>query len=130
MPRVKVFFITPGEQQPGFFLATSSEVTAMNSLKTTLLPTLLTILMVTTGSAIGGRAGMAFAFTMFLGMIFFLLVLRQARIEVVRDRGEPGARSSAVPGMLISKAVSCPPTARMIVGPSMLESIYLLPEVL
>src|SRR5512138_1261892 len=43
----------------------------MNRLKTTLLLSLLTILMVAMGSAIGGRSGMVFAFVMALGMNFF-----------------------------------------------------------
>jgi heat shock protein HtpX len=43
----------------------------MNSLKTTLLLSLLTVLMVTMGSAIGGTSGMVFAFIMALGMNFF-----------------------------------------------------------
>jgi heat shock protein HtpX len=43
----------------------------MNNLKTTLLLSLLTILMVTMGSAIGGKSGMVFAFVMALGMNFF-----------------------------------------------------------
>jgi len=43
----------------------------MNNLKTTLLLSLLTILMVTLGSAIGGKSGMVFAFVMALGMNFF-----------------------------------------------------------
>ena len=43
----------------------------MNNLKTTLLLSLLTILMVTMGSAIGGKSGMVFAFIMALGMNFF-----------------------------------------------------------
>lgn len=43
----------------------------MNSLKTTLLLSLLTVLMVTMGGAIGGSSGMVFAFIMALGMNFF-----------------------------------------------------------
>lgn len=43
----------------------------MNRLKTTLLLSLLTILMVTMGSAIGGKSGMVFAFVMALCMNFF-----------------------------------------------------------
>jgi len=43
----------------------------MNRLKTTLLLSLLTILMVSMGSAIGGRSGMVFAFVVALGMNFF-----------------------------------------------------------
>jgi heat shock protein HtpX len=70
MPRVKVFFITLGEQQPRL-LATSSEVTAMNRLKTTFLLSLLTVLMVLMGSAIGGKSGMVFAFFMAAAMNFF-----------------------------------------------------------
>jgi len=43
----------------------------MNRLKTTLLLSLLTVLMVFMGSAIGGRTGMVFAFFMALAMNFF-----------------------------------------------------------
>jgi heat shock protein HtpX len=43
----------------------------MNRLKTTLLLSLLTILMVFMGSAIGGKSGMVFAFIVAIGMNFF-----------------------------------------------------------
>lgn len=43
----------------------------LNRFKTTLLLSLLTILMVAMGSAIGGRSGMLFAFVMAVGMNFF-----------------------------------------------------------
>ncbi len=43
----------------------------MNQLKTTLLLSLLTVLMVLMGSAIGGKTGMVFAFFMALAMNFF-----------------------------------------------------------
>ncbi|MRR34770.1 protease HtpX, partial [bacterium] len=43
----------------------------MNRLKTTLLLTLLTLLMVAMGSAIGGQSGMVFAFLMACAMNFF-----------------------------------------------------------
>ncbi|MSM38499.1 MAG: zinc metalloprotease HtpX [Geobacter sp.] len=43
----------------------------MNQLKTTLLLSLLTVLMVLMGSAIGGKTGMVFAFCMALAMNFF-----------------------------------------------------------
>jgi len=43
----------------------------MNRLKTTLLLTLLTLLMVAMGSAIGGKSGMVFAFFMACAMNFF-----------------------------------------------------------
>jgi heat shock protein HtpX len=43
----------------------------MNRLKTTLLLSLLTVLLVTMGSAIGGTTGMVFAFIMATGMNFF-----------------------------------------------------------
>lgn len=43
----------------------------MQNLKTTLLLSLLTVLMVAMGSAMGGRSGMVLAFTMALGMNFF-----------------------------------------------------------
>ena len=60
---VKIFF-TPGP-------AKTSEVTVINRLKTTLLLSLLTILMVSMGSAIGGRSGMVLFFIMALGMNVF-----------------------------------------------------------
>jgi heat shock protein HtpX len=65
MPRVKVFFVTPGENP------TSSEAIMINRLKTTLLLALLTVLMVLVGSAIGGQTGMVVAFLMALAMNFF-----------------------------------------------------------
>jgi len=43
----------------------------LNRLKTTLLLSLLTVLMVLMGGALGGRAGMMFAFAMAAGMNFF-----------------------------------------------------------
>jgi heat shock protein HtpX len=43
----------------------------MNRLKTTFLLSLLTVLMVFMGSAMGGKSGMVFAFVMALGMNFF-----------------------------------------------------------
>jgi len=43
----------------------------INRLKITFLLFLLAILMVTMGSAIGGKSGMIFAFIMALGMNFF-----------------------------------------------------------
>jgi heat shock protein HtpX len=43
----------------------------MNQLKTTFLLSLLTVLMVFMGSAMGGQSGMVFAFVMALGMNFF-----------------------------------------------------------
>lgn len=64
MPGVKVFFITPGDSK-------SSEVMTMNRLKTTLLLSLLTVLMVLMGSALGGKFGMITAFVIALGMNFF-----------------------------------------------------------
>ena len=43
----------------------------MNHIKTTLLLSLLTVLMVLMGSAVGGKAGMIFAFFMAIAMNFF-----------------------------------------------------------
>jgi len=43
----------------------------INRLKTTLLLSLLTVLMVLMGSAIGGQSGMVIAFLMALAMNFF-----------------------------------------------------------
>ena len=65
MPGVKVFFVTPGES------LSSSEENMINRLKTTLLLSLLTVLMVIMGSAIGGQSGMIVAFLMALAMNFF-----------------------------------------------------------
>lgn len=42
-----------------------------NRLKTTLFLSLLTMLMILMGSAVGGKTGMVFAFVMALGMNFF-----------------------------------------------------------
>jgi heat shock protein HtpX len=72
MPGVKVFFITSGETWfPWGNRLKSSEVTTMNRIKTTLLLSLLTILMVFMGSALGGTTGMVFAFLMACAMNFF-----------------------------------------------------------
>ena len=76
---VKVFFITLGEQQPRF-LATSSEVITMNRLKTTFLLSLLTVLMVLMGSAIGGKSGMVFAFFMAAAMVAMLSAWSRSRV--------------------------------------------------
>ncbi len=76
-------------------MATSSEVTAMNRLKTTLLLSLLTILMVTMGSAIGGKSGMVFAFIMALGMNAFSywfsdkIVLKMYRAQEIGEHDHP-----------------------------------------
>src|SRR5512145_2248656 len=43
----------------------------LNRLKTTLLLSLLTVIMVLMGGAIGGKSGMVFAFLMAAGMNFF-----------------------------------------------------------
>lgn len=67
----------------------------MNRLKTTLLLSLLTILMVTMGSAIGGKSGMVFAFVMALGMNFFSywfsdkIVLRMYGAQEIGDNDHP-----------------------------------------
>jgi len=73
MPGVKVFFITPGDHRfPTGNRHPSLEVMKMkNRFKTTLLLSLLTVLMVLMGSAVGGKAGMAFAFLMAVAMNFF-----------------------------------------------------------
>jgi heat shock protein HtpX len=67
----------------------------MNRLKTTLLLSLLTILMVAMGSAIGGTSGMVFAFIMALGMNFFSywfsdrIVLRMYGAQEVGEHDHP-----------------------------------------
>ncbi|NJD92418.1 MAG: zinc metalloprotease HtpX [Geobacter sp.] len=67
----------------------------MNRLKTTLLLSLLTVLMVIMGSAIGGRSGMVFAFVMALGMNFFSywfsdkIVLRMYGAQEVGEHDYP-----------------------------------------
>jgi heat shock protein HtpX len=67
----------------------------MNKLKTTLLLSLLTILMVTMGSAIGGKSGMVLAFIMALGMNFFSywfsdkIVLKMYGAEEIGEHDHP-----------------------------------------
>jgi heat shock protein HtpX len=67
----------------------------MNRLKTTLLLSLLTVLMVTMGSAIGGKTGMIFAFVMALGMNFFSywfsdkIVLRMYGAQEIQEHDHP-----------------------------------------
>jgi heat shock protein HtpX len=67
----------------------------MNSLKTTLLLSLLTVLMVTMGGAIGGTSGMVFAFIMALGMNFFSywfsdkIVLKMYGAQEIGERDHP-----------------------------------------
>ena len=67
----------------------------MNRLKTTLLLSLLTILMVTMGSAIGGKSGMIFAFVIALGMNFFSywfsdkIVLRMYGAQEIQEHDHP-----------------------------------------
>jgi heat shock protein HtpX len=67
----------------------------MNRLKTTLLLSLLTVLMVLMGSAIGGKAGMIFAFVMALGTNFFSywfsdkIVLRMYGAQEIGEHDHP-----------------------------------------
>ena len=67
----------------------------MNRLKTTLLLSLLTVLMVTMGSAIGGKSGMVFAFIMALGMNFFSywfsdkIVLKMYGAQEIKEHDHP-----------------------------------------
>lgn len=67
----------------------------MYRLKTTLLLSLLTVLMVTMGSAIGGKSGMVFAFVMALGMNFFSywfsdkIVLKMYGAREIGERDHP-----------------------------------------
>lgn len=67
----------------------------MNRLKTTLLLSLLTVLMVLMGSAIGGTSGMLFAFIMALGMNFFSywfsdkIVLRMYGAQEIQEHDHP-----------------------------------------
>ena len=67
----------------------------MNRLKTTLLLSLLTVMMVLMGSAIGGRTGMVFAFCMAGAMNFFSywfsdrIVLRMYDAREVRESDHP-----------------------------------------
>lgn len=67
----------------------------MNRLKTTLLLSLLTVLMVTMGSAIGGKTGMVFAFIMALGMNFFSywfsdrIVLKMYGAQEIEEHDHP-----------------------------------------
>lgn len=67
----------------------------MNRLKTTILLSLLTILMVTMGSAIGGKSGMVFAFIMAVGMNFFSywfsdkIVLKMYGAQEIEEHDHP-----------------------------------------
>lgn len=67
----------------------------MNTFKTTLLLSLLTILMVTMGSAIGGTSGMAIAFIMALGMNAFSywfsdkIVLKMYGAQEISEQDHP-----------------------------------------
>jgi len=67
----------------------------MNRLKTTLLLSLLTILMVTMGSAIGGKSGMFLAFVMALGMNLFSywfsdkIVLKMYGAQEIGEHDQP-----------------------------------------
>ena len=67
----------------------------MNRLKTTLLLSLLTVLMVLMGSAIGGKTGMVFAFFMAAAMNFFSywfsdrIVLRMYGAQEIGERDHP-----------------------------------------
>ena len=67
----------------------------MNRLKTTLLLSLLTVLMVLMGSAIGGTSGMIFAFAMACAMNFFSywfsdkIVLKMYGAQEITEREHP-----------------------------------------
>ncbi|GAM11167.1 hypothetical protein OR1_03477 [Geobacter sp. OR-1] len=67
----------------------------MNRLKTTLLLSLLTVLMVLMGSAIGGKTGMVFAFFMALAMNFFSywfsdkIVLKMYGAQEINEHDNP-----------------------------------------
>ena len=67
----------------------------MNRLKTTLLLSLLTVMMVMMGSAIGGKTGMVFAFFMAAAMNFFSywfsdkIVLRMYGAQEIREQDHP-----------------------------------------
>ncbi len=67
----------------------------MNQLKTTLLLSLLTVLMVLMGSAIGGKTGMVFAFFMAAAMNFFSywfsdkIVLKMYGAQEIGERDHP-----------------------------------------
>jgi heat shock protein HtpX len=67
----------------------------MNRFKTTLLLSLLTMLMVFMGSAIGGRSGMLIAFVMALGMNFFSywfsdkIVLKMYGAQEIQEHDNP-----------------------------------------
>src|ERR1035437_548473 len=67
----------------------------MNTLKTTLLMALLTVLLVLIGGAIGGRGGMTMAFLLSGGVNFFSywfsdkIVLRMYRAEPIEEQDNP-----------------------------------------
>lgn len=67
----------------------------MNTLKTTFLMALLTVLMVILGGAIGGQSGMTMAFLMAAGMNFFsywfsdAIVLRMYNAQEIKESDDP-----------------------------------------
>ena len=83
----------------------------MNRLKTTLLLSLLTILMVLMGSAIGGKTGMVFAFFMAAAMNFFSywfsdkIVLKMYGAQEIGEHDHP-----AFYGMV--RRLACRPVCR------------------
>jgi len=87
-PGVKVFFITPGD-------INHRRRYTMNRFKTTLLLSLLTVLMVLMGSALGGKTGMVFAFFLACAMNFFSywfsdkIVLKMYRAREVGETDHP-----------------------------------------
>lgn len=89
MPRVKVFFITRRTNS-----AYGGQT--MNRIKTTLLLTSLTLLLVFMGSAIGGQSGMIIAFLIAGGMNFFSywysdkIVLKMYKAREVTEADNPG----------------------------------------
>jgi len=89
MLRVKVFSFACGEN-------TQTEVKEMNRIKTTLLLTSLTLLLVAMGSAIGGQSGMVVAFLLAGAMNFFTywysdkIVLKMYRAREVSETENPG----------------------------------------
>jgi Zn-dependent protease with chaperone function len=104
MPGVKVFFITHGENH------IVRGITAMNRLKTTLLFSLLTVLMVFMGNAIGGQTGMVFAFLVAAAMNFFSYWFSDKIVLKMCGAREIGSLAVAIiapiAAMLIQIAVS------------------------
>ena len=109
----------------------------MNRLKTTLLLSLLTVMMVMMGSAIGGKTGMVFAFIMAAAMNFFSywfsdkIVLRMYGAQEIGEQDHPTfygmvADWHSGPDCLCQKSTSSPTKAPMPLPLAAIRSMQLL----